>query len=97
MSTKTGLILFQNKAWVVATKVKGVVMTSPEMSIPCKAIWRAKVPLLNKQTLSVSNMLHNSRVNRLRTGPSLVNHPDSQISSSASVNSANGGKKGLVT
>jgi len=31
ISAKTGCILFQCRAWVVATKLKGVVITAPEL------------------------------------------------------------------
>ena len=48
MSTKTGLIPFHQRECVVATKLKGVVITSPVILIACKAVIKGRVPFVNK-------------------------------------------------
>ena len=48
ISTNTGLIPFHQRACVVATKLKGVVMTSPVIRIACRAVIKGNVPLVNK-------------------------------------------------
>ena len=50
ISTNTGLMPFHHKAWVVATKLYGVVITSPVILSACKAVINGKVPLVNKLT-----------------------------------------------
>ena len=48
MSTKTGFIPFHQSECVVATKLKGVVITSPVILIACRAVIKGNVPLVNK-------------------------------------------------
>ena len=48
MSTNTGLMLFHHNEWVVATKLYGVVITSPEMRKASNATIKANVPFENK-------------------------------------------------
>ncbi len=47
-STKTGLMPFHQRACVVATKLYGVVITSPVIRIACKAHINGKVPFVNR-------------------------------------------------
>jgi len=49
------LILFHQSAWVVATKLKGVVITSPVMRNAWRAVTSASVPL-------EKILLHSSRL-----------------------------------
>ena len=49
MSQKTGFMLFQCSACVVATKEQGVVITSPLILNACKAVIRPNVALENKE------------------------------------------------
>ena len=48
MSTNTGLMPFNHNECVVATKLKGVVITSPVIRIASKAAVRGRVPLVNR-------------------------------------------------
>ena len=49
ISTKIGFILFHHKECVVATKLNGVVITSPVMFNACRAVIKANVPFENNE------------------------------------------------
>lgn len=58
MSTNTGLMPFHQREWVVATKLKGVVMTSPVMRRAWRAVIRGRVPLVKRLTYGTFRYSH---------------------------------------
>lgn len=65
MSTNTGFMPFHHKACVVATKLNGVVITSPVMRRACKAVMSGKVPLVNRLTNGTPRNSHRARSSSL--------------------------------
>ena len=51
---------FHHNAWVVATKLNGVVMTSPVMRRACKAVMSGRVPLVNRLMNGTPRYSHNA-------------------------------------
>ena len=70
----TGVQLFQWMACVVATKVKGVVMTSPVMRKACIPTCRAIIPLVKSETYFTPRYSASFASNCLWNSPLLVSH-----------------------
>src|SRR5690625_3768489 len=94
MSTKTGVHPSQTIEEVVATKEKGVVMSSPFKSNALIVICNATVPLVTKRRFSTPRWVFNFSSSSLASGPILVSQLDSHILSKYCLYSSKGGKIG---
>src|SRR5690554_5176564 len=97
MSTNTGFILFHHRLCVVATKLYGVVITSPVILNACKAVTNANVPFAKREMNGTPKNSANSFSNCLCMGPLLVNILLSHISLKYGINSSKSGNNGCVT
>ena len=97
ISTNTGFIPFHHKECVVATKLYGVVITSPVTLKACSAVISGNVPFVNKLMYGTFKYSHNAFSNCWWNCPLLVIHLLCHISCRYGINSSNFGNSGDVT
>ena len=95
MSVNIGLIPFQARAWGVAAKVNGVVITSPEIPSARTAVSRAMVPL-QKSEMSLMPRCATRRFEPSWTAPPFVRMPDCQMRSRYGVSFSREGAWGAL-